>query len=177
MGTLNIGSQIRIDSETGEQTRQWLSLAEYYQAFGEFFPKYSNDFREEPCTCRWCGAPLEGHSKHYCSEECRDNYSWRVVQRKTLPPIPHRIALRDNFTCVYCNKDLASVNKHGVRLPVSAGDVSCDHLIPVARGGTDHVSNLVCACKGCNFKKGVLTVDEFYDMIEQESGGKTIDAN
>lgn len=37
----------------------------------------------------------------------------------------------------------------------------CDHLTPIARGGTNDRSNLVTSCDPCNLSKGMLTLDEF----------------
>ena len=45
---------------------------------------------------------------------------------------------RDNYTCAYC----------GVQ-PCN----SVDHVIPIARGGTDEWDNLVAACGTCNSRK------------------------
>jgi 5-methylcytosine-specific restriction endonuclease McrA len=36
-----------------------------------------------------------------------------------------------------------------------------DHIIPVAKGGTDDLDNLVAACKRCNFSKQDKMPDEF----------------
>lgn len=49
---------------------------------------------------------------------------------------------RDSFRCQYCGR--------------SAPDVilECDHIIPVASGGTDDLFNLVTACRDCNRGKG-----------------------
>lgn len=46
---------------------------------------------------------------------------------------------RDNFQCQYCG---------------TKKDLTLDHLIPRARGGTHAWENLVTACKKCNAKKG-----------------------
>jgi hypothetical protein len=46
---------------------------------------------------------------------------------------------RDDFTCQYCGV-------RGVKL-------ECDHVIPVARGGTEILSNLATACFPCNRSK------------------------
>lgn len=48
---------------------------------------------------------------------------------------------RDSFTCQYCGQ--------------SAPDVvlNADHIIPVSKGGTDKVTNLVTACFDCNSGK------------------------
>lgn len=52
---------------------------------------------------------------------------------------------RDNHTCRYCGKK----SLDGVQLEV-------DHIIPVASGGTDELSNLITACFDCNRGKGAL---------------------
>jgi 5-methylcytosine-specific restriction endonuclease McrA len=36
-----------------------------------------------------------------------------------------------------------------------------DHIIPVAKGGTDDPENLVAACRKCNFSKQDKMPDEF----------------
>lgn len=48
---------------------------------------------------------------------------------------------RDKFICAYC---------------VDEGN-QVDHIIPVSQGGTNDLSNLVCACKHCNVSKGPRT--------------------
>jgi hypothetical protein len=54
---------------------------------------------------------------------------------------------RDNYTCKYC----------GLR----AGQLECDHVMPVSRGGTDDPSNLVAACVPCNRSKRDQTPEEW----------------
>lgn len=46
---------------------------------------------------------------------------------------------RDNFTCRYCRG--------------TEGQLTVDHVTPVALGGTDDPSNLVAACRDCNSGK------------------------
>jgi 5-methylcytosine-specific restriction endonuclease McrA len=46
---------------------------------------------------------------------------------------------RDNFSCVYCGA-------HGVPL-------HCDHVHPLALGGTNIIENLATACAACNLSK------------------------
>lgn len=54
---------------------------------------------------------------------------------------------RDNYTCQYCGA-------RGVKL-------ECDHVDPVANGGSHDLSNLVAACFKCNRSKGSKTVAEW----------------
>lgn len=51
------------------------------------------------------------------------------------------INLRDRMTCVYCLRDL-----HGA----APADVTLDHVIAKADGGSNHEGNLVTACRACN---------------------------
>jgi len=36
-----------------------------------------------------------------------------------------------------------------------------DHRIPVSRGGSDAIDNIVVSCRGCNGEKGDMTADEY----------------
>lgn len=70
------------------------------------------------------------------------------------PEIPHRrkvpldvrwaVLKRDNYRCVICGASPAA--DHSVRLHV-------DHIVPVAKGGTNDLSNLRTACDDCNLGK------------------------
>ncbi len=60
----------------------------------------------------------------------------------------HTVFARDEHRCQYC----------GRRFP--AGQLSVDHVIPRSRGGSTAWENVVCACLGCNMKKGGRTPQE-----------------
>lgn len=53
-----------------------------------------------------------------------------------------RTLKRDRFRCTYCGQAGTDV------------ELQVDHIIPVARGGSHHISNLTTACRECNQKKG-----------------------
>jgi len=55
---------------------------------------------------------------------------WRNIRKRVLD--------RDRWTCRYCG---APANH-------------ADHIVPVARGGATHESNLAAACQTCNLGKG-----------------------
>lgn len=46
---------------------------------------------------------------------------------------------RDDYTCRYCGE--------------RGGRLECDHVVPVSRGGTNEMDNLVTACLPCNRSK------------------------
>ncbi len=52
---------------------------------------------------------------------------------------------RDNYTCRYCRSQ--------------ANEITIDHVVPVALGGSDKPDNLVAACWGCNTGKSSATPD------------------
>lgn len=64
------------------------------------------------------------------------------AQRKRIR-LPHvlreAVFVRDGFCCVGCG---------------SADHLAVDHIRPLARGGSDRISNLQTLCRSCNSKKG-----------------------
>jgi len=60
--------------------------------------------------------------------------------------------------CWHCGKKLAFTN-YGERW--SKGGWEIDHSIPLSRGGTDGLNNLVPACVECNRSKQDLTSRQF----------------
>jgi hypothetical protein len=55
---------------------------------------------------------------------------------------------RDSFTCQYCGKKAPDVI------------LNCDHVNPVAEGGTTDILNLVTACFDCNNGKGARLLSD-----------------
>lgn len=56
---------------------------------------------------------------------------------------------RDGYTCQYCGAKAPSVELH------------VDHIVPVSKGGTSDMSNLVTACAECNLGKSDLDTTRF----------------
>jgi len=54
-----------------------------------------------------------------------------------------------NNCCAYCKK------------PLNENEITIDHKIPLSRGGTNYIENLVPSCMSCNSKKGKRTPEEF----------------
>lgn len=68
---------------------------------------------------------------------------------------------RDNYTCTYCGQ-------HGGRL-------ECDHINPVANGGSHDASNLTTSCFSCNRAKSdkVVSIAEWRSVRKPEA--KTVE--
>lgn len=67
------------------------------------------------------------------------SHEWALIRAEVFA--------RDNYTCQYCSAQ-------GVEL-------ECDHVIPVASGGSSELDNLKTACKPCNRAKAAKSLEEW----------------
>jgi len=68
---------------------------------------------------------------------------------RVLPGLSkHKLFARDRHICAYCG---------GV---FEAGDLTREHIVPVAQGGGHHWMNLVTSCRACNHRKGARTPEQ-----------------
>jgi len=58
------------------------------------------------------------------------------------------VFLRDKFSCQYCG------------VIKQSHDLTFDHVIPRSKGGKTNWTNVVAACRPCNFKKGSKNAKE-----------------
>lgn len=65
------------------------------------------------------------------------------------------IYLRDEFECVYCGRNLHKA---------APQDVTLDHVKAKSKGGENHESNLVTACRSCNCARQDKPVAKFCDQ-------------
>ena len=57
---------------------------------------------------------------------------------------------RDNFTCQYCGAQPPDVV------------LVCDHITPIALGGSNDLENLITACEPCNQGKAAKPLNEYH---------------
>jgi len=48
------------------------------------------------------------------------------------------------------------------------GPLEADHRIPLARGGTNVIANILPACRRCNARKHLMTEEQFRARLEEE---------
>lgn len=48
---------------------------------------------------------------------------------------------------------------------IKGNDYHVDHVIPIARGGTNDIGNLRIACPSCNLKKGARSASEAFGRL------------
>lgn len=65
--------------------------------------------------------------------------------------------LPNNETCWYCGDPPDDV----------------DHVVPISKGGTNDLQNLVPCCRSCNNCKRNLSVEEFRDYLKERASKKS----
>lgn len=86
------------------------------------------------------------------------------AKRKPLSKsVRFEVFKRDSFTCQYCGR--------------SAPDVvlEVDHIIPVSKGGTDDLLNLVTSCRDCNRGKSARKLSD--DTVVQKQKAQLDELN
>lgn len=81
-----------------------------------------------------------------------------MAKRKAIPKsLRFEVFKRDSFTCQYCGR--------------SAPDVllEVDHIIPVSKGGTDDLLNLVTSCRDCNRGKSAKLLSDSSAIKKQKA--------
>src|SRR5690606_34976638 len=90
-----------------------------------------------------------------------------LVERRKERPLSGKLAKvfeRDAGICAYCHARLVLPEQHRSRQR-SDFMATLDHVIPKCRGGTNHLDNLVLACRRCNSTKGDMSVVHFLFML------------
>lgn len=91
---------------------------------------------------------------YYVTED--NNNNQKVCKRKSFGSETRKIIYRKSKGhCCLCGNF------------VDYEEYTIDHIIPLAKGGTNELNNLQCACKVCNNIKTDVLPDEFMDKITQ----------
>lgn len=83
----------------------------------------------------------------------------KVKRRQANPKGSHtfkewiELLVKHDNKCFYC----------GVRMTKKAGlrQRTRDHIVPISKGGSDDISNIVPACRSCNSSKSTKTLEEW----------------
>jgi 5-methylcytosine-specific restriction endonuclease McrA len=71
---------------------------------------------------------------------------------ESVNAIRQKLYRRDGRKCCYCGVH----QRRGLHV---------DHKVPISRGGTNDMSNLVLACSSCNLSKGARTPEEWGGVV------------
>lgn len=138
-------------------------------------------------NCQVCGAPNPPSRKRNCSSRCR-RLRWEIANAERMPTLHRkwrqehldwarqlgrtyaenrrariaaakgsfttlewlRLCIQYAYACGYCGEWTA---------------LAADHRIPLSRGGTNSIENIIPACRTCNSRKGRQTEAEFRASI------------
>lgn len=111
--------------------------------------------------CIYCGTSykFKGNKdpKNAVCPNCKELYQKVVAfeKRAKSPCNFFRIKeLLEGNECTYCHMQLDFLAKH------------IDHIIPVAKGGTNADDNLCLACDSCNEQKNDMTGEEYFKFLD-----------
>jgi 5-methylcytosine-specific restriction endonuclease McrA len=68
----------------------------------------------------------------------------------------------NGFICYYCGKKMNIKSKYPYKEAPSI-----DHMVPISRGGTNNINNLIVCCHACNIIKGTLSSNTFIDLLNK----------
>lgn len=85
----------------------------------------------------------------------------KLLTRESWARVKALLRKRDGETCQYCGR--------------KAPDGEPDHVLPLAKGGTDSLDNLVWCCPSCNHSKGDRTMRENHKRKRGMRDGEPMD--
>lgn len=97
---------------------------------------------------------LYGGFRYYVGMRDRFTRASKVERGRMRRKVKDEVLRRDNYTCQFCNRRL------------EAGDLTIDHLIPIARGGLDEITNYVACCEPCNQRKADVPLEKFAQTVD-----------
>lgn len=130
-----IGNKLKIENELEKKPKLIYELGEYKNKFIKWCAK-QRFLRKDQLEYEVYYFKKEVLNKRLYNT---DNKLWKNISKKVFD--------RDNYTCQYCGQK-------GKKLEV-------DHIIPISKSGTNHISNLATACRKCNRQKKDKTPIEF----------------
>lgn len=71
--------------------------------------------------------------------------------------------------CFHCDKKLAWKNYGNLK---GKAGWEVDHSIPISKGGTNHLNNLIPSCIPCNRDKGTKKTSQYRKRIDHDSSGE-----
>jgi 5-methylcytosine-specific restriction endonuclease McrA len=91
------------------------------------------------------------------ADKKKKNQEKRRAQKHKADRFKRRVYKNQNGLCYYCLK------KFGIN------QLTKDHVVPLSKGGTNAVKNIVLACKKCNNTKSDMSLEEFMATLYKGS--------
>lgn len=75
------------------------------------------------------------------------------MSKKTSAQKKIKVAEKCNWRCAYCGCEL------------DLETMCIDHFLPKAKGGSNHLENLMPSCRSCNSTKGTSDLETFLGFV------------
>lgn len=104
------------------------------------------------CSATQIAAVVAAHEAETERKVTEKRAADKVLRDKRPPEREWRrlvsiVCERDSYTCTYCG--------------TLEGPFTADHVIPIARGGSNELDNLACSCRPCNWSKCDRLISEW----------------
>lgn len=129
-------------------------------------------------VCAECGkefvAEYGDKRRVYCSHKCLTRHNSRIGKHvykarmrgaercEAIDPID--VFTRDKWRCYLCGRK----TDRRLRGTQSALAPELEHIVPIARGGTNTYDNVACACHDCNRKKRDMLPEEMGEAVSYQ---------
>lgn len=109
----------------------------------------------------------------HCARKITNRYTFRYTGKYfDWPNPPDPIPLKPQRKPISASKRIAVFRRDGFKCSYCGNSpevLHLDHIVPLAKGGTDEISNLTVCCARCNSKKRTKSVKQF--TVQLEYGG------
>lgn len=117
---------------------------EYYlknkETIKQYRKEYRNNMTEEQIQKERLRSIVRGHKRR------------KVTGNHLSIKIIRELLEQYKYKCYYCNSKIIHTERNSYHI---------DHYVPIAKGGTAEISNLVISCPTCNMSKGAKMPHEF----------------
>jgi 5-methylcytosine-specific restriction endonuclease McrA len=138
----------------------------------EIFKKWYNNNadRQRAKTTNWrknnpekVAAQKKRSHKKNPQAQYKRNKKWKQANPLKVKEqdLRRRASLLNNGVYLVTPKDLQKISLSKCLYCNSKEKITVDHVVPVSRGGTHSIGNLVPACLSCNTSKGAKTITEW----------------
>lgn len=142
------------DKELAERQKIW--NREYYNSHKEQWRGYGGKWRREHSDNLNANAKRwreKNPDKARLFRKHRDYRERNAEGKFTLEEWNAKLE-EYNYRCAYCGCEL------------NTETITIDHVIPIVRGGTNYIDNLVPACCSCNSRKHTKTAEEYLAILQ-----------
>lgn len=141
-----------------EYIRNWRSSSGYRtDSVRKYFREYMRRWREQPEVLK--AERARGRAYARANREKRIEYNLRIGR-------PNRFGADGSYSYSEWEEKLAHYH-YKCAYCGSEENITRDHDVPLSRGGTNHILNIIPACSRCNSRKGNLTRTEFYAWMKK----------